>query len=77
MPDILIFVAKKTHITNSEYEKDPTAALRFWRAIQKAICNGPSNQGMKFVPIPLEKLEILVCIDAKFATNSDETSKIV
>ena len=76
MPNILVWIAKLSHITKNMYEKDPTSTLKLWNSMQSALKKNPKLCGLKFVPIPPKTMEVLVCIDASFATNDDKTSQI-
>ncbi len=50
--------------------------MRMLRKLSKLILNESSFEGIKYVRIEPEHMEIVVCIDAAFATNKDKSSQI-
>lgn len=76
MPDILVYVARLAQFTESMYLKDSVEALRLLKKCILVMKAGPSLNGIKYVTIPSDKMEVVVCIDAAFATNPDKSSQL-
>lgn len=76
MPDILIYVARMSQYTESMFTEDSEEPLRLLKKAMKIARSGPSLSGLKFKTIPVEHMEMVICIDAAFATNPDQSSQL-
>ena len=76
MPDIMVFCSRMAQYTESMFNSEPTEPLRLIHKANKVLHSGPSLNGLKFKSIPLERMEVVVCIDAAFATNPDKSSQL-
>ena len=76
MPDILVFMARLAQYTQAMYEKDKPEVSRLLRKAVKVLLRGPSMNGIRYVTILPENMEVVVCVDAAFATNPDKSSQL-
>lgn len=76
MPDVLVFVAILAQYTQTMFSNESEEAIRLLKKAVKIMKTGPSMNGIKFLSIPAESMEVVVCIDAAFATNSDKSSQL-
>ena len=77
MPDILIYCARMSQYTASMFKKDSIEPLRLLKKALKIMNLGPSLDGLKFTTIRPERMEVVVTVDAAFATNPDTYSQLV
>lgn len=75
-PDSLVFVAHLAQYTESRYNSDELNPMRILRKLLKIMKGYPSLGGLRFVHIPPQSLEVVVCIDAAFAVNKDNSSQL-
>lgn len=76
MPDILVFFDRIAQCTHSMFEGDSAELLRLLRKAVRVMMSEPSLHGIKYKPIAENNLEVIVCIDAAFATSPDMTSQL-
>ena len=57
-------------------KKDSTEPLRLLKKALKIMHLGPSLDGLKFTTIRPERMEVVVTVDAAFATNPDKSSQL-
>ena len=76
MPDILIYCARMAQYTAKMFESDSSEPLRLLRKACRVMISGPSMNGIVFNTIPMNRMEVIVCTDAAFATNPDKSSQI-
>lgn len=75
-PIALIHVALLAQYTESRYGEDMEEALKLLNKCQEALYSNLSVDGLKYVYIPREQIEVVVCIDAAFAVNKDMSSQL-
>ena len=63
--------------TASMFKKDSIEPLRLLKKALKIMNLGPSLDGLKFTTIRPERMEVVVTVDAAFATNPDTYSQLV
>ena len=73
---MLVYSAILAQCTQSRFKEETEVAMRMLRKLSKLILNESSFEGIKYVRIEPEHMEIVVCIDAAFATNKDRSSQI-
>jgi hypothetical protein len=71
-PDLLIYVALFSQITEGRYRQSDRA--HFNRFVK--LCEDTSNRRMNFVGLDLDTMHIAVFVDASFATNWDGSSQL-
>eukprot|EP00171_Calliarthron_tuberculosum_P022600 IDg22600t1 len=76
MPDILIFVARLSQVTQSMYDKNRKKYAKIMMRLEKALTGGPSLHGLSFIKLDMQHVEVFICIDASFAINEDNTSQV-
>lgn len=76
MPDILIFVAQLSQVTQTVYDNNKKKYVKVLMSLEKALTGGPSLHGLRFVKLDMQRVEVFLCIDASFATNEDYSSQI-
>lgn len=64
---------KNSQFTEALYKSESAEAMSILRKCLKTMLSAPSIYGLKFVPLQSENIEV-VCVDAAFATNKDESS---
>jgi hypothetical protein len=71
-PDLLIYVALFSQITERRYKKSDRK--RFNQFVK--LCEDTSNRRMNFVGLNMDTMHIAVFVDASFATNWDGSSQL-
>ena len=76
MPDILIYVARMSQYTEKMFLENIKEPTRLMEKCIKVLKEGPSQDGLKYVHLDPENIEVVVAVDAAFAVNPDKTSQI-
>jgi len=76
VPETLVYVAILAQFTERRFAEESEEATRLLRKMQRMMHTDSSKGGLKFVHIPEKKVEVVVCIDASFATNKDKSSQL-
>ena len=76
MPGILVYCAKLAQYTNTLFVNSSYEPLRLLRKTFKIMKHGPSLYGIKHNTFSPDAMEVVVCVDAAFATKHDKTSQI-
>lgn len=72
-PDCLEYVAVLSQYTEKVFQENRDEGLRLLRKFRKVITAEPSKSGLSFMQIPPGDIEVVVCIDASFAINLDQS----
>lgn len=76
VPQVLIFVAMSSQVTEERYMSEQADVLKLFRKLQTETHKENSIRGLTFCYIPPEQVEIVICIDAAFAINKDNSSQL-
>ena len=75
-PYALVFIAYLAQFTEKRFREENAEAMRILRKAWKVLNAEPSINGIKFIQLDVEKMDIVVCIDAAFAVNKDHSSQL-
>lgn len=73
---MLVFVAHLSQPTESSDNEDRKRAMHILRKASNTLVSNTSESGLTFVHLNPESLEFVLCIDATFATNADNSSQL-
>lgn len=76
LPEILVHVAKLSQFTEDIYEKKISLAVKILKQLGQIAHPVRGNKGLSFIRVDPVSSEVLVCVDAAFATNMDHTSQL-
>lgn len=76
VPHILKFVALVSQITEHRFKANKSMAMKILKKLRSTATTNTALNGLKYIHISQDYMEIVLCIDNLIAVNSDRSSQL-